>query len=47
MCGLIGVFNTGKYEKKVANMQALAQFEDQRKRGTEGFGIITIDAKKK
>lgn len=47
MCGLIGVFNTGKYEKKAANMQALLQFEDQRKRGTEGFGVITINSKMK
>ena len=44
MCGLIGVFKTEKGAVAV-NEQALMQFEDQRKRGTEGFGIITIDPK--
>lgn len=44
MCGLIGVFYTGKNKKHV-NEIALNQFEDQKERGINGFGIIKINDK--
>lgn len=46
MCGIVGAFNTG--EKPVpVNEAVLCQFEDQKSRGTQGFGIIKIDKKGK
>ena len=44
MCGLIGAFNTGSNKKKV-NELVLNQFEDQKDRGVNGFGIIKINDK--
>ncbi|MFA6325053.1 MAG: hypothetical protein WCX46_02385 [Candidatus Paceibacterota bacterium] len=51
MCGILGAINTnhksgGKEIKaKPVNEWILSQYEDQHKRGTEGFGIITINEK--
>jgi glucosamine 6-phosphate synthetase-like amidotransferase/phosphosugar isomerase protein len=41
MCGIIFARKTGK-DKTPMNMKALDIFENQRKRGTEGFGIVKI-----
>lgn len=41
MCGIIFARKTGK-DKAPMNMKALDIFENQRKRGTEGFGIVKI-----
>jgi len=46
MCGIIGVFNYGD-NKEIANEKTLEIFQDQRSRGTEGFGAIFIDDKNK
>lgn len=46
MCGIIGVFHTGDKPEPV-NQIVLAQFEDQKSRGMNGFGIIKINAKNK
>lgn len=51
MCGIIGVFskNVKNKEKKIikkaepVNEAVALSFEDQYKRGTEGFGVITVD----
>jgi len=45
MCGIIFVRSTSK-DKKIVNETALDIFENQRKRGTEGFGIVKIFADK-
>ena len=52
MCGLIAAFNTKhpknkKTEVDSVNKYIINQFEDQKNRGTEGFGIIRIDQKQK
>jgi len=49
MCGIIAAFDTRKKDKKNDNERVfvndwvLSQFEDQKSRGTEGFGIVTIE----
>ena len=43
MCGIIAAFNKKQENKETVNEWVLNQFEDQRKRGTEGFGIISIN----
>ncbi len=44
MCGIIAAFNADK--NKPVNEWIINQFEDQKSRGTEGFGLILIDQKK-
>lgn len=44
MCGIIGAFNKNKQE---VNEFIINQFENQQKRGKEGFGIIRINQNKK
>lgn len=44
MCGLIGAFSTGRNKKHV-NELVLNQFEDQKERGVNGYGIIKINDK--
>ena len=44
MCGIIGTFHTGK-NKEPVNDAVLNQFEDQKERGVNGFGIIKINDK--
>lgn len=44
MCGIIGAFHTGS-NKMPVNETVLNQFEDQKERGIEGFGIIKINDK--
>ena len=46
ICGIISCFYTGK-EPRAVNEWVINQYEDQYKRGQEGFGIITIDDNKK
>lgn len=43
MCGIIAAIN----KKKIVNEKVLEQFEDQSTRGTNGFGVITINDDKK
>lgn len=49
MCGIIAEFNTQTTKKKTeqANEFVINQYQDQYKRGTEGFGIIRINNKGK
>ena len=43
MCGIIAIFNTDKETNpEEINKKALMQFQDQKERGIEGFGIIKI-----
>jgi len=44
MCGIIGCFHTGQNANPV-NEAVLNQFEDQKERGLNGFGIIKINDK--
>lgn len=44
MCGIIGVIHTGE-NKTPVNEIALNQFEEQKERGTNGFGIVKINDK--
>ncbi len=46
MCGLIAAINSNK-EKTPVNDKIVDMYEEQYRRGTEGFGIITIDKNKK
>ena len=41
MCGIIGQFHTGE-RKEPVNLKILEIFEDQKKRGMEGFGLVKI-----
>lgn len=47
MCGIIAAFNTdaakNKKEKEFVNEWVISQFEDQKNRGTQGFGIVAIE----
>lgn len=45
MCGIIGMFNIGEKNENV-NDPVIEQYQDQRTRGTEGFGTIFIDKEK-
>lgn len=42
MCGIIGAINPYKHQTDV-NQEVIDQYQTQRSRGTEGFGIITVD----
>lgn len=44
MCGIIGAFHTGE-NKTPVNDIVLNQFEDQKERGVNGFGIVKINDK--
>lgn len=43
MCGIIMAINFDKNGSKAVNTDVLNMFQDQRKRGTEGFGMIIIE----
>jgi glucosamine 6-phosphate synthetase-like amidotransferase/phosphosugar isomerase protein len=42
MCGIIAAINFDQNKTKAVNTEIINMFQDQRKRGTEGFGIIMI-----
>ena len=44
MCGILGAINFDENKAKAANNDILNMFQDQRTRGTEGFGIVMIQA---
>lgn len=46
MCGIIGALNCHAHQSSV-NDEVAEIFEDQRSRGTEGFGLVFIDEKNK
>ena len=43
MCGIIGGFNIGKKSEEPVNEWVIHQFEDQKNRGSNGFGVIFIE----
>lgn len=47
MCGIIAVLNSGKQKHIPANEAIANQYEEQFRRGTEGFGIINLTPKKR
>lgn len=46
MCGLIAYFNINKNKEKV-HQELIEQYQDQKSRGMEGYGLITINESKK
>lgn len=44
MCGILAALNFDNNKDKAVNADILNMFQDQRKRGTEGFGIVMIQA---
>jgi predicted glutamine amidotransferase len=42
MCGIIGAFNIEKNSKEPVNEYIVEQYQDQKSRGSDGFGVIFI-----